>query len=356
MSLTRARSPSSKNGLPDLRLLPDAPVPDGRTVLTSPDADRRAAGRGSRKASAAFHTRYQHRRELAHAGPQDDQNARTLPQRRRSTPTDLARDHARQDELANLLQLDASNGSPTHPLRRPHPRQHLTTHRYTEKRAGSTTFVDERRRAQQRLRWHLKRSSPGRGRGRSGSRSATRATARASIGSDLPRSLPVRRAIPVSFGGTRTSFSPAASSIGSSAPVTWRHPRAPRDAPRPAEPPKRATTARHTRASAPRAPARPHRQRPPSTTACVRPHQQRSSRSPPPTLGATGERTGLTRGSCQAPIRSRSTVSGRRRRHNTGKSAPTDMRESSQPPPPESLPLTGRHHDADDDSEFGNVP
>ena len=37
MSLTRARSPSSKNGLPDLRLLPDAPVPDGRTVLTHPD-------------------------------------------------------------------------------------------------------------------------------------------------------------------------------------------------------------------------------------------------------------------------------------------------------------------------------
>src|SRR6266542_5511335 len=67
MSLTRARSPSSKNGLPDLRLLPDAPVPDGRTVLTSPDADRRAAGRGSPKASAAFHMRYEHRRKPAHA-------------------------------------------------------------------------------------------------------------------------------------------------------------------------------------------------------------------------------------------------------------------------------------------------
>jgi transposase-like protein len=26
------------NGLPGLRLLPDAPVPDGRTVITSPDA------------------------------------------------------------------------------------------------------------------------------------------------------------------------------------------------------------------------------------------------------------------------------------------------------------------------------
>ncbi|HJW74352.1 MAG TPA: IS630 family transposase [Thermoleophilia bacterium] len=49
----------------------------------------------------------------------------------------MARDHPRQNDLAHLLQLDTSNGSPTHPLRRPHPRQHLTTHRYTEKRAGS---------------------------------------------------------------------------------------------------------------------------------------------------------------------------------------------------------------------------
>ena len=39
--------------------------------------------------------------------------------------------------MAKLLQLDAGDGSPAHPLRRPHPRQHLTTHRYTEKRAGS---------------------------------------------------------------------------------------------------------------------------------------------------------------------------------------------------------------------------
>src|SRR6266540_2238206 len=137
MSLTRARSPSSKNGLPDLRLLPDAPVPDGRTVLTSPDADRRAAGRGSPKASAAFHMRYQHRREPAHADPKDDQNTRPLPQRRRRTQTDLARDPTRQELMEDLLQLDERNGRAAHPLRRPHPRQHLTTHRYTEKRAGS---------------------------------------------------------------------------------------------------------------------------------------------------------------------------------------------------------------------------
>jgi hypothetical protein len=32
------------NGLPDLRLLPDAPVPDGRTVLTKPEALKRCNG------------------------------------------------------------------------------------------------------------------------------------------------------------------------------------------------------------------------------------------------------------------------------------------------------------------------
>jgi hypothetical protein len=31
------------------------------------------------------------------------------------------------------------------------------------------------------------------------------------------------------------------------------------------------------------------------------------------------------------------------------------MRESSQQPPPESAPLTGRHHNAENDSEFRNV-
>src|SRR6478736_3150131 len=36
--LTRARGPSNDYGLPDLRLLPDAPIPDGRTVLTEAEA------------------------------------------------------------------------------------------------------------------------------------------------------------------------------------------------------------------------------------------------------------------------------------------------------------------------------
>jgi len=52
--LTRARGPSSNTGLPDLRLLPDAPVPDGRTVLTSPDATGIEAVEGHRAHLAPF--------------------------------------------------------------------------------------------------------------------------------------------------------------------------------------------------------------------------------------------------------------------------------------------------------------
>ena len=64
-----------------------------------------------------------HRREPAHADPQDDQDPRPLPQRRRRPPADLARDHARQNQLAHLLQLDqamascastSETASPTH--------------------------------------------------------------------------------------------------------------------------------------------------------------------------------------------------------------------------------------------------
>ncbi len=41
-------------GLPDLRLLPDGPVPDGRTVLTNPDATSDEAVRGHRAHLAPF--------------------------------------------------------------------------------------------------------------------------------------------------------------------------------------------------------------------------------------------------------------------------------------------------------------
>src|SRR5438270_5561892 len=52
--LTRARGPSNDYGLPDLRLLPDGPVPDGRTVLTNPDATGIEAVRGHRAHLAPF--------------------------------------------------------------------------------------------------------------------------------------------------------------------------------------------------------------------------------------------------------------------------------------------------------------
>ena len=52
--LTRARGPSNDYGLPDLRLLPDAPVPDGRTVLTNPDATGIEAVEGHRAHLAPF--------------------------------------------------------------------------------------------------------------------------------------------------------------------------------------------------------------------------------------------------------------------------------------------------------------
>jgi hypothetical protein len=42
------------NGLPGLRLLPDAPVPDGRTVLTSPDATSIEAVMGHRRHLGLF--------------------------------------------------------------------------------------------------------------------------------------------------------------------------------------------------------------------------------------------------------------------------------------------------------------
>ena len=70
--------------------------------------------------------------------------------------------------------------------------------------------------------------------------------------------------------------------------------------------------------------------------------------------GATGERTDLPRGESHAPIRSRSTVSGRRRRHNAGKSAPTDSPEWSQPPPTRVSATHRTPPSPDNDSEFRN--
>src|SRR3712207_1477835 len=47
------------SGLPDLRLLPDAPVPDGRAVLTAPDKTPAGDGLSDQATPAAFHTAYE---------------------------------------------------------------------------------------------------------------------------------------------------------------------------------------------------------------------------------------------------------------------------------------------------------
>jgi hypothetical protein len=47
---------------------------------------------------------------------------------------------------------------------------------------------------------------------------------------------------------------------------------------------------------------------------------------------------------------------GRRRRHNAGRSAQADIRNVSQPPPPESATAIGRRHAAEHDSEFHRRP
>ncbi len=58
--------------------------------------------------------------------------------------------------------------------------------------------------------------------GKFGSLSAARATASASIGSDLPNERALLRALAISFGGTRTIRSPAASRSRSSRRERWR--------------------------------------------------------------------------------------------------------------------------------------
>jgi hypothetical protein len=93
-----------------------------------------------------------------------------------------------------------------------------------------------------------------------------------------------------------------------------------------------------------------------SPIACVRPVRSRSSASRPSRLGATGERTDLTRG--PRPRSYQVTLDGlaRRRRHNAGRSDLTGRHsESSQPPPTESLQAIGRRHSGDIDSECANV-
>src|SRR6266496_3479216 len=111
----------------------------------------------------------------------------------------------------------------------------------------------------------------------------------------------------------------------------------------------------HPTGSAPQALSTPYRGAGQSPTACARPLRSRSSISPPQPWGATGERTDLNRGESHAPIRSRSTVSDGGGDTTLGGQPSGDIANVSQPPPPESAPLTGRHHDVENDIECANA-
>src|SRR4051794_31749604 len=65
------------------RLLRDAPVPDGRTILTAPDATGAKAVARDRATPAAFHTGYQHDRGAQPPAAQGAQDQGPLPPRGR---------------------------------------------------------------------------------------------------------------------------------------------------------------------------------------------------------------------------------------------------------------------------------
>ena len=105
-----------------------------------------------------------------------------------------------------------------------------------------------------------------------------------------------------------------------------------------------------------RAAGRARRPQLPSASACARPLRSRSFVSPPTDMGATGERTGLTRG--ELPSSYQVTLGG------LGKAAATQHWQVSPRATfgnrvsrrqPESL-LHSRRHPPENDSEFGNVP
>jgi hypothetical protein len=85
------------NGLPDLRLLPDAAVPDGRTVLPTRTPTSVEAAPGSRAASTAFHTGYQRDRGLESPTQKGDQDQGPLPN---------------DDAARNLIYLAVANAGP----------------------------------------------------------------------------------------------------------------------------------------------------------------------------------------------------------------------------------------------------
>jgi hypothetical protein len=111
------------NGLPGLRLLPDAPRP-GRSHRTHQPRRQTQpeAGRGTRQHLAAFHTGYESDRGAEPSAAKSDQDQRTLPKRGGSEETDLPIHHQRHPEMDASRRLDESPAGIQDPLRRPSTR------------------------------------------------------------------------------------------------------------------------------------------------------------------------------------------------------------------------------------------
>ena len=178
-------------------------------------------------------------------------------------------------------------------------------------------------------------SSPARGPSSSGSCSAALATADASIESDSPRVRPASSLRCGQRGGTAQSRSPASTSVRR----TTRHIRQSSSARRRCLSSDRAQRSDLLVNGAPCSRACG----PTSTATAV---SECLSTSTPITInstrlqldGATSSGRPHSRRKPSAPIRSRSTVSGRRRRHDAGRSAQTRHPESSHPPPSRPAP------------------
>ncbi len=112
------------NGLPGLRLLPDAPRPgrSHRTHQARSAQQLQQLDQGTRWASAAFHTGYKQHREPQPTDPQEHQDPRPLPRRTSRHEAHLPRDPPSRREMATGIQLDHSTTRPQDPLRRPTPR------------------------------------------------------------------------------------------------------------------------------------------------------------------------------------------------------------------------------------------
>ena len=94
-------------------------IPDGRTVLTSPDGNSRPAGSGDATASAAFHTGHERDRGAQPPAAQSGQDQGSFPVRGRRPQAALPRDPQRRPGVDENPQPDDRATGVQDPLRRP---------------------------------------------------------------------------------------------------------------------------------------------------------------------------------------------------------------------------------------------